>query len=43
LTETLADWRIQLVIAAGSGAAIATDIITLWNSETQTHAHNSIS
>ena len=28
---TLAGWRSQLTIAAGSGAAVATDILTLWN------------
>lgn len=39
---TLAGWRSQLAIAAGSGAAVATDILTLWNSGTQTHAHDSI-
>lgn len=39
---TLAGWRSQLVIAAGSGAAVATDILTLWNDGIQTHAHDSI-
>ncbi|MCK8142258.1 NAD(P)/FAD-dependent oxidoreductase [Flavobacterium sp. I-SCBP12n] len=39
---TLAGWRSQLAIAAGSGAAVATDILTLWNNEIQTHAHDSI-
>ncbi len=39
---TLAGWRSQLAIAAGSGAAVATDILTLWNSGTQTHSHDSI-
>ena len=39
---TLAGWRSQLAIAAGSGAAVATDILTLWNNGTQTHAHDSI-
>lgn len=39
---TLAGWRSQLAIAAGSGAAIATDILTLWNNGVQTHAHDSI-
>ena len=38
---TLAGWRSQLAIAAGSGAAVATDILTLWNGGTQTHAHDS--
>jgi heterodisulfide reductase subunit A-like polyferredoxin len=39
---TLAGWRSQLAIAAGSGAAVATDILTLWNNGIQTHAHDSI-
>lgn len=39
---TLAGWRSQLAIAAGSGAAVATDILTLWNDGAQTHAHDSI-
>lgn len=38
---TLAGWRSQLAIAAGSGAAVATDILTLWNGGTQTHVHDS--
>jgi heterodisulfide reductase subunit A-like polyferredoxin len=39
---TLAGWRSQLSIASGSGAAVATDILTLWNNGTQTHVHDSI-
>jgi thioredoxin reductase len=39
---TLAGWRSQLSIAAGSGAAVATDILTLWNNGVQTHVHDSI-
>ena len=39
---TLAGWRSQLSIAAGSGAAVATDILTIWNDGTQTHSHDSI-
>lgn len=39
---TLAGWRSQLTIAAGSGTAVATDILTLWNNGTQTHVHDSI-
>ncbi len=39
---TLAGWRSQVAIAAGSGAAVATDILTLWNNGVQTHAHDSI-
>jgi heterodisulfide reductase subunit A-like polyferredoxin len=39
---TLAGWRSQLAIASGSGAAVATDILTLWNDGAQTHIHDSI-
>ncbi len=28
---TLAGWRSQFSIASGSGASVATDILTLWN------------
>ena len=42
VTGTLAGWRSQVAIAAGSGAAVATDILTLWNGGIQTHAHDSI-
>jgi NADH dehydrogenase FAD-containing subunit len=40
---TLAGHRSQLPIAAGSGAAVATDILTLFNDGVQTHSHDSIS
>jgi thioredoxin reductase len=39
---TLAGWRSQLAIAAGSGAAVATDILTLWNNGTHAQSHDSI-
>ncbi len=39
---TLAGWRSQLTIAAGSGAAVATDILTLWNGGIDTQSHDSI-
>ena len=39
---TLAGWRSQLSIAAGSGAAVATDILTLWNDGIQTQSHDKI-
>jgi thioredoxin reductase len=39
---TLAGHRSQLTIAAGSGAAVATDILTLWNDGISTQAHDSI-
>lgn len=39
---TLAGHRSQLAIAAGSGAAVATDILTLWNGGIETHSHDSL-
>lgn len=39
---TLAGHRSQLAIAAGSGAAIGTDILTLWNDGKPTQYHDSI-
>ncbi|ESU28985.1 pyridine nucleotide-disulfide oxidoreductase, class-II family protein [Flavobacterium limnosediminis JC2902] len=39
---TLAGHRSQLSIAAGSGAAVATDILVLWNDGVETHSHDSI-
>lgn len=39
---TLAGHRSQLAIAAGSGAAVGTDILTLWNEGKQTQYHDSI-
>lgn len=39
---TLAGHRSQLAIASGSGAAVATDILVLWNNGVETHAHDSI-
>lgn len=39
---TLAGWRSQLSIAAGSGASVGTDILTLWNDGNHTAAHDSI-
>jgi thioredoxin reductase len=39
---TLAGWRSQLAIAAGSGAAVATDILTLWNNGISSQSHDSI-
>jgi thioredoxin reductase len=39
---TLAGLRSQVTIAAGSGAAVATDILTLWNGGIQTQVHDSI-
>ena len=42
VTGTLAGWRSQLTIAAGSGAAVATDILTLWNNGIHVQIHDSI-
>jgi thioredoxin reductase len=39
---TLAGHRSQLAIAAGSGAAVATDILTLWNDGIDSQSHDSI-
>ena len=39
---TLAGWRSQLAIASGSGAAVATDILTLWNNGVDAQSHDSI-
>jgi NADH dehydrogenase FAD-containing subunit len=39
---TLAGWRSQLAIASGSGAAVATDILTLWNDGVSSQSHDSI-
>jgi thioredoxin reductase len=42
VTGTLAGSRSQVAIAAGSGAAVATDILTLWNGENHTQVHDVI-
>ena len=42
VTGTLSGWRSQLSIAAGSGAAVATDILTLWNNGISSQSHDSI-
>ncbi|WP_053990828.1 FAD-dependent oxidoreductase [Mangrovimonas sp. TPBH4] len=39
---TLAGWRSQFNIAAGSGAQVATDILTLWNDGKQSHVHDKL-
>lgn len=39
---TLAGHRSQLAIASGSGAAVATDILVLWNNGVETHSHDSV-
>ena len=37
---TIAGWRSQFAIAAGSGASVATDVLTLWNNGTPTKVHD---
>ena len=37
---TLAGWRSQFAIASGSGAHVATDILTLWNDGMHTKVHD---
>lgn len=39
---TIAGFRSQFAIAAGSGATVATDILTLWNKNTPTKVHDKI-
>ncbi len=38
----LAGWRSQFAIACGSGASVATDILTLWNDGNPAMVHDSI-
>ena len=42
VTGTLAGWRSQLAIASGSGASVATDILTLWNAGNPVQIHDSV-
>lgn len=39
---TLAGWRSQFAIASGSGAHVATDILTIWNDGKHTKVHDKI-
>ena len=39
---TIAGWRSQFAIAAGSGASVATDILTVWNEHTSTKIHDKV-
>lgn len=39
----LAGWRSQFAIAAGSGAQVATDILTEWNDDKHTMIHDTLS
>lgn len=40
---TLAGWRSQFAMASGSGAHVATDILTLWNDGVHTKVHDKLS
>lgn len=39
---TLAGWRSQFAIASGSGAQVATDILTLWNDGKDAQMHDKV-
>lgn len=39
---TLAGWRSQFAIASGSGASVATDILTQWNAGQSTKVHDKL-
>ncbi|WP_411765957.1 FAD-dependent oxidoreductase [Winogradskyella sp. A3E31] len=39
---TLAGWRSQYAMASGSGAHVATDILTLWNDGKHTKVHDKV-
>lgn len=39
---TLAGWRSQFAIASGSGAQVATDILTVWNQGLDSHVHDKV-
>jgi thioredoxin reductase len=39
---TLAGWRSQFAIACGSGAQVATDILTAWNDGNHTKVHDKV-
>ncbi len=39
---TIAGWRSQFAIAAGSGASVATDILTLWNNGKHVKIHHKV-
>ena len=42
VTGTLAGWRSQFAMASGSGAHVATDILTLWNDGKHTKVHDKV-
>ena len=39
---SLAGWRSQFAIACGSGAQVATDILTLWNGGEDVKVHDKV-
>ena len=39
---TMAGWRSQFAIASGSGAQVATDILTIWNDGKHTKVHDKV-
>jgi ferredoxin/flavodoxin---NADP+ reductase len=39
---TLAGWRSQFAIASGSGAQVATDILTIWNDGKHVKVHDKV-
>ncbi|MCG1034965.1 FAD-dependent oxidoreductase [Polaribacter sargassicola] len=39
---TIAGWRSQFAIAAGSGSSVATDILTIWNNNTPIKIHDKV-
>lgn len=42
VSGTMAGWRSQFAIAAGSGAQVATDILTRWNGGKHTKIHDKV-
>ncbi len=42
VTGTLAGWRSQFAIASGSGAHVATDILTIWNNGKHVKIHDKV-
>ena len=42
VTGVISGWRSQFAIAAGSGAQVATDILTLWNNGNHSMVHDTI-
>ena len=40
---SLAGWRSQFAMASGSGAQVATEILTLWNDGKHTKIHDKVS